>query len=774
MTGRTLTLRRAIILVVVLGLLIPALLISGYTWSIRYEDDIRKGTHELLEKNADILSNGMQEPLWNINQESGKSLLDAMMSRNEDIVRIEVRDNTLGTFVSGERAERRTNYTESTEKAVNYRGATIGMVKVEVGSARLRRNMIENLLQQLTAVIAQVVLSIILILILLERRLIRPLQRLGKGAERLAGRQLDIPFTWSRLDEIGLLSRRFDDTRISLRKLFDELDRKNIELEQDIIKRKLVEQELYEREQRYRALVEHSPIAIIEWDANCQVIEWNAAAETIFGFPREQAIGRHANFIIPHTERERVNEVFGKLIGGSGGSHSINQNIRADGQIITCQWSNANITESDGRSDRLLSMAEDITEKRRTEHARSVSEAKFAGAFQCNPDSVSITRLSDGVIIDVNQSAEASTGYSREDAVGKTTVELNMWVNLDERTQLYQQLSRHNLVRDFPSQMRTKRGEIRQCLTNGTLFHVGNELYMLTVVRDVTDQRLLEEQKSEADRALMRLAQGTQSIAGESFFDLLLADLASVLRADCTYIATYDSNDRDRMKSIATHMHGRATDNFSYATSASPCENVLAGEICVFPARLQHLFPLNSNASENGWNSYAGAPLRDASGNAIGVLAVLHSETLANPDLVRTLLQVFSERASAELERKRAEEVLRTSEQRFSRIFQSTPVAMFVTQVRGNYIVRDVNSAFERMFLYSRDETLGRSTTDLGIYCDPEDRAAVIQELKSKQVRKMARQSGCSDRIEPRYWSNCPAIPFISVTRSLAFSLARM
>ncbi|HCN89929.1 MAG TPA: hypothetical protein DIT28_12255, partial [Oxalobacteraceae bacterium] len=219
MFKKTLTLRRAILLVVVFGLLGPALIISGYSWFKTYDEDVQKRTQDLLEQNADVLSNGMQEPLWNINTESGTALVDAMMTRNEDIIRIEVRDTALGLFVSGERPERRVGYTASTEKPVIYRGSTIGSIKLEVGSARLRRIMVQNLKQQMIALAAQIVISIVLILMLLEKRLVRPLQRLGKGAERLAGRQLDVPFTWRRLDEIGLLSQRLDDTRISLRRL---------------------------------------------------------------------------------------------------------------------------------------------------------------------------------------------------------------------------------------------------------------------------------------------------------------------------------------------------------------------------------------------------------------------------------------------------------------------------------------------------------------------------------------------------------------------------
>ncbi|TFW10000.1 PAS domain S-box protein [Oxalobacteraceae bacterium OM1] len=729
-TSRTLTLRRAIVLVVVLGLLVPALMISGYSWFKRYNDDIRRQTEEVLQQNADVLSNGMQEPLWNINQESGNALLEAMMNRNEDIVRIEVRDNALGVFVAGERPERRDGFTATTERPVVYRGSTIGSVKIEVGSARLRRIMVKGLLESMAAVLAQATLSIILILILLDRRLVRPLQRLGAGAEHLAERRLDVPFTWNRLDEIGMLSRRMEDTRISLRKLFEELDRKNQELEQDIDKRKRVEQELYEREARFRALVEQSPIAIIEWDENHQVIEWNAAAERIFGYPREQAIGKHASFISPGASREAVNAVFRRITAERRDTRNISPNRRADGQIITCQWSHTHITDEQGHSDRLLSIAEDITEKRRAEEALSLSEAKFAGAFQCNPDSIGIVRMSDGVIIDINETFEGITGYRRTEAVGKTSIALGLWVHAAQREGLYRELRSNKVVRNYAWEMRTKYGNLRRCLTNGTVFSAGNERYMLAVIRDVTDQRLMEEQKAEAERALLRLAQGTHDMAGELFFELLMADLASALRMDSAFIGLRMASAQNRILTIAAHRRGQTIDNFEYVSTGSPCERTLEGDIAIFSSGVQDLFPGDAAMVEQGWQSYAGAPLRDSAGNTIGVLAVMHSAAIGNPDLVKSLLQVFSERASAELERKRAEEELRSSELRFSTIFQSSPVAMFVTQVRGNYVVKDVNSAFERLFARSRESMIGRNTAELNLYCNINDRSALIDELK--------------------------------------------
>jgi PAS domain S-box-containing protein len=730
MSGPTLTLRRAIVLVVAFGLLVPALLGSGYSWFKHYNDDLRQPTFELLEQNSDVLANGMQEPLRQMNAVSGKALLEAMLARNEDIVSIEVRDKAFEPFVAGERAERRNGFTASADKPVIYQSIPIGSVRIEVGNTRLRKAIIKTAIESMIAVAAQAALSIALILMLLERRLVGPLQRLGKGAQRLANRQLDEPFTWQRLDEIGLLSRRLEDTRISLRRLFEELDQKNRELEQDLHKHTRIKQELHERDARFRVLVEQSPIAIIEWDAQYMVHEWNAAAERIFGYRRAEALGRHASFMMPHANQDVMNARFRQYRAGKGDSRNITQNLRADGTIITCQWVHTPISDETGRTGRLLSIAEDITEKRAAEEARALSEAKFAGAFECNPDAVAINRLSDGIIIDANQAAVRTTGYLREECIGKTTIDLNLWVYPEERTALYEKISRDTIVQDFRWSMRTKYGEIRQCVTNGTVFAIGDEAYMLTVVRDVTDRLRLEEEKAEADRALLRLAQGTRDIAGESFFELLVADLASALRTDHAFIGLHTSNGQHRIVTIAAHVRGHTVENFEYSIAGAPCERTLEGDICVFPNYLQELFPGDRTLIKNRWESYAGAPLRDAGGNTIGLLAVMHSHPLGNPDLVRSLLQVFSERASAELERKRAEEELRSSEQRFATIFQSSPVAMFVTQVHGNHVIKDVNGAFERLFLRSRESVIGRNTVDISLYCDLADRNSLVEEIR--------------------------------------------
>lgn len=724
MKTRTLSLRLAVVLTVIFGVLIPAVLIGGYSWYKRSNQDLRVQTMQLLDQNAEILATAMQAPLSNNNQDSARALLNAFIDNNEDIVRIEALDISKNVLVAVEQPERRRDLTESSDKRVIYRGNTVGSVQVEVSSARLRKILVAGLNDQITALAVQVVLAIVLLLLLLQLRLVRPLLELGKGVQRLAAFQLDVPFVSKRPDEIGLLGQKLEQARTSLRRMF-------YKLEMDIDMRKHVEQELKQGEQRFRVLVEKSPIAIIEWDSNFRVVEWNAAAERIFGWPRAQALGQHAGFIVPEANRKTAAEVMQKLANGAGVVFKTFQNLTVDDEIIYCQWRITRIDDTDGDTGLLLSMAEDVTERRRVEDAHRLSQIKFISAFQGNPDYIWISRIDDGTLLDVNHAYERFTGYSREEAIGSTSIELNLWPYPEERKDLIDELRRTGIARDAFVSLRTKSGEIRACRINANSFMIGSEPHMMAVGCDVTDQSHLQEQKAEIDRALLRLAQGIQGMAGESFFELLVADLASALRTERAFIGLLEPEAPNRIKTIAAHVRGQKVENFEYAIHGAPCELVLTGEICVFSADLLEGFPQNHALLEGGWKSYAGAPIHDAAGHAIGVLAVMHTQPLGNPDLVKSLLQVFSERASGELERKRAEEAQRTSEHRFSTMFQASPVAMFVTEVDQGHMVKDVNSAFERLFLRQRDAVVGKSTVELGLYCDIDDRGILVDELMS-------------------------------------------
>ncbi|WP_338844766.1 PAS domain S-box protein [Massilia sp. W12] len=713
-------------LAVIAGLLLPAILVTGYSWLKRYDEDVHKRTRELLQQHAEVLASSMQEALWNVDRESGNTLVDSMM-RNEDIVMIEVRDNNLGLFVKRDIPARRQGLSLSLERKVQYRKTDIGWLRLEVSSSRQRQIIQENLREYLIALAAQVTLALILILVLLDQRLVRPLRRLAKNAETLASGQLDASFTWKRLDEIGHLGQQLEHTRIALQNLFGVLEQKNAQLEDDLEKRKQVELELREREARIRALVEQSPIAIIEWDMDFCVVEWNAAAERIFGHTRQQALGRHASFIVPKASRAAGDTIFQEASTSTNVVSGVNQNLRADGKIIYCLWNNSHIANASGRTGRLLSMAQDITEQRRAEEARHWSEAKFAGAFQCYPDPVAILRLHDGLLLDMNQAFVKVCGLERAELLERDPRSLGLWP-ASQQSALVEKVQTYSGVHDLPWELQTATGEKRSCLLNATLFHVGAEAFLLAVIRDVTVQLRFEAQKAEADRALLRLAQGTQG-AGAQFFQSLLEDLAAALGVAYAELRLLDDSGAV-LHSMARH--GLEEAPASHDWRGAPAQEVLQRGLCVYADQVQALFPDDASLCALQVKSYAGAPLKNAQGQVIGLLAISHTAALHHAALVRSLLPVFAERAAAEIERMRSEEALRERERSFSTIFHSSPVAMSVIAVNNGFFIRDINGAFEKLLGLAREHTVSHEILALPIFSTPADRQALEAMLQAQ------------------------------------------
>jgi signal transduction histidine kinase len=138
---------------------------------------------------------------------------------------------------------------------VIYHGDVIGYVSVEMDSGQLDAEIARTRATFAVTVLGQLLLSIVLIVALLQVRVIDPLRRLMQESERLARRQLSEPFTWRRDDELGNLGRSLESTRQSLRALFEEIESKNRELEEDIQRRTQTEKELQRHRDHLEELV---------------------------------------------------------------------------------------------------------------------------------------------------------------------------------------------------------------------------------------------------------------------------------------------------------------------------------------------------------------------------------------------------------------------------------------------------------------------------------------------------------------------------------------
>lgn len=132
---------------------------------------------------------------------------------------------------------------------------------------------------------------------------------------------------------------------------------------EDITEQREAEEGLRKSQQQLSALIQQSPLAVIEWDLNFCVAGWNLAAEKMFGFSRDEALGQHARFITPTEVHPIIDAIWEGLVSQKGGTTSKNNNLTKDGRLITCEWSNTSLVDETGRTIGVASMVQDITER---------------------------------------------------------------------------------------------------------------------------------------------------------------------------------------------------------------------------------------------------------------------------------------------------------------------------------------------------------------------------------------------------------------------------
>jgi PAS domain S-box-containing protein len=165
------------------------------------------------------------------------------------------------------------------------------------------------------------------------------------------------------------------------------------------------------------------------------------------------------------------------------------------------------------------------------------SEAKFAKAFNANPSGMAITTM-DGRVVDVNEAFVRTLGYSRDEAIGRSTVELGLWPTPEERLRVIQQSQVLGRVQTVEIMVRTKEGVSRTLLYSAELIELDGDPHVLLLTTDVTERRQLEDQLRQAGKmeAVGQLAGGVAhdfnniltAILG--YADLLAADLPAADR----------------------------------------------------------------------------------------------------------------------------------------------------------------------------------------------------------------------------------------------------
>jgi len=123
-------------------------------------------------------------------------------------------------------------------------------------------------------------------------------------------------------------------------------------------------EKLRQSEQHLRLYRDQSSVATLEWNLDAQIVDWNPAAERLFGYSLAEVQGRNAlDFLIPESSKIALTELWNNLVSGHGGEYSINPNVTKSGQEILCQWHNTPLRDLQQQITGVASLVIDVTEQ---------------------------------------------------------------------------------------------------------------------------------------------------------------------------------------------------------------------------------------------------------------------------------------------------------------------------------------------------------------------------------------------------------------------------
>ena len=141
----------------------------------------------------------------------------------------------------------------------------------------------------------------------------------------------------------------------------------------------------------------------------------------------------------------------------------------------------------------------EISQRQRIEKELSQSEEKFRLSFQTSPDAISINRLEDGTYIDINQGFTDISGYTADEIVGKSSYDIDIWVDFKVRDKMIQEVKKSGKLYNLQAKFRTKDGRIIDGLMSASLLKLNNVPHIINITRDVSEIKKTQDefQKSE-------------------------------------------------------------------------------------------------------------------------------------------------------------------------------------------------------------------------------------------------------------------------------------
>lgn len=263
---------------------------------------------------------------------------------------------------------------------------------------------------------------------------------------------------------------------------------------EDITARKVDEEKVREAYTKYKTLFNSFPMGITVSDYNGRIIETNAIAEELLGMTEEEQMGRQIDggewqivrtdgTPMPPEEYASVRAITEQRM-----VENVEMGILKPNHGIS--WINVTAAPIPLEKYGVLVTYSDISERKQSERRLIESEKRFSNIFHNSPVPIAITRLADGEIILVNPAVTKFFGYSKEELIGSTTLELEFWEDTNKRREFIEKLKTQNSVTDMETSVILKSGETRHVSMWGELIEYYEEECILLEIIDITEMKI--------------------------------------------------------------------------------------------------------------------------------------------------------------------------------------------------------------------------------------------------------------------------------------------
>ena len=460
-------------------------------------------------------------------------------------------------------------------------------------------------------------------------------------------------------------------------------------------------------------------------DLGGNLIKWNRAAETVTGYPPQQLLGKAASSFFAPEEQPLVAEGISKCME-TGKSELEAELLCADGTFIPYHWKSELVRDEDGSPLWITGVGRDISERRETNHI--LREALRKAEEEKAKSEAVISNIGDGLIIQDRDFIIVYQNDISKDTVGDY-VGRHCYEAIVGRKSLCEDCptistlktgETHTAVKNLPSKKGTKHLEIT---TSPLRDADGTIVAVIKLVRNVTGRKKMEN-------ALREIAERLSAATGDVFFQSVTKYLSEMLNVDHVIIGKLLRGKTDLVRTVAVSAFGSTGENFDYSLAGTPCENVINQKLRSYPRDLPRLFPDNPWIKEMKFESFLGTPLFGSTGEVIGVMNIMDTKPLDNPDMAEALLSIFATRVAAELERMQAEERLSEAELRYRTLFEQSPDGILLIDESG--VPVEFNEAVHRQLGYTREEFEKLRIVDIDpVESESEIRASIQEVLKT-------------------------------------------